>query len=855
MKNKQIKKVLSIILIIIYLLNILSYSSFATTQITEANLIDLGDCGQHLQYWNESLGVWSYVSTTYVGYSNNGTVYPAYCLDVSKPGAEEGSYTVSIEELLDDVEIWRTITSGFPYKSAAELGLDSDYDAFVATKHAVYCILYNRDVRSYYKGADEVGEKIVDAIESMVNEGRYGTRTQLSANVTINEETDWIIEDIYAYKDFSVTSFVTMDSYNITNLLGSTENTIITNTNNIETTSFNGDENFRIQIPISDINDDLDMILNLRAHCETYPIFYGESEDKSLQDYAITFDPLGDEQAYIEFSLDSDICEVTIIKEDLETHTPIENVVFNISDIDGNDLGNYTTNSNGEIKLTNLNPGTVIITEIVANENYILDDTPKYVDLSYGDTLNVTLNNERKTGNLQITKIDADNNNITLGAVEFNLYSYELDEIIGTYTTDVDGCITIENLRVGEYSLIETKTNKWYNLSDDINLIIEWNTTNEIAVENELIKGQIEVIKVDSEDNTYYLENVKFGIYDNAGNLLETIVTNDEGKALTNEYALRDFEELTIVELETLEEYVLDSTPNTIILEENQIKTITFENEKIKGTVQINKTDEDNNPIELSNIAFGIYDKDNNLIETIYTDEKGIAISSDLYKGSYIIKELDTGSPYYLLNTTEYSFEINTNKEIVEMNINNEKVDIDVDVDKIGTIEIKPADEVIYEFSNIANNSNTYLENFKWIEYIPTDYIRVNTLETGIYNQDLNYSIYVKTNLSEEYVLFQENLSTLENNLISFDEIELAENEYIIEFYLDFGEVEKGFKETTSPKLNCISLENLENNTSFTNSTKTIGTYFDLTSESTSKWTTIVNIPEEPEKILPYTGK
>ena len=43
-----------------------------------------------------------------------------------------------------------------------------------------------------------------------------------------------------------------------------------------------------------------------------------------------------------------------------------------------------------------------------------------------------------KKGNLKVYKVDKDNNKISLGNVEFDLYSEEFDKVIGTYYTDVN---------------------------------------------------------------------------------------------------------------------------------------------------------------------------------------------------------------------------------------------------------------------------------------------------------------------------------------------------------------------------------------------------------------------------------
>ena len=291
-------------------------------------------------------------------------------------------------------------------------------------------------------------------------------------------------------------------------------------------------------------------------------------------------------------------------------------------------------------------------------------------------------------------------------------------------------------------------------------------------------------------------------------------------------------------------------------LEENQIKNITFENEKIQGKVEITKVDSKTKET-LEGAEFGIYNEKNEQVGTLKTDENGKATSKLLPYGKYYLKELNTGSVYYLLNEKTYEFEIVKNGETIPLTIENEGVDIKVDVDKKGTTEIKPGEMVNYEFSNVANTSNVYLDNFKWFDYIPTDYVRLQTMTTGTWNQDLTYSVYYKTNKSDDYILRYENLKTTENHTLDFTtEIELDEDEYITETMFDFGKVDVGFKEDVKPTMECKSFDTLKNNQTFTNKTRTVGTYFGVTAEANSKWTTIVHVPEEhKETVLPRTGK
>ena len=176
------KKLVAILMLISMFFSSIYNIVYAATEINQAYLQDRGSVDYHLQYWNDEKDAWYYVTTTYVTYNENGKEYPAYCMNREYPGVGEyDAYTVDIDSVVDDVRIWRTVINGYPYKSAAELGVANDLEAFQATKQAVYCILYGFDpytrFRSAEQGADANGAAIRNAIINMVNIGRYGTQT------------------------------------------------------------------------------------------------------------------------------------------------------------------------------------------------------------------------------------------------------------------------------------------------------------------------------------------------------------------------------------------------------------------------------------------------------------------------------------------------------------------------------------------------------------------------------------------------------------------------------------------------------------------------------------------------------
>lgn len=568
-----------------------------------------------------------------------------------------------------------------------------------------------------------------------------------------------------------------------------------------------------------------------------------------------------DEQTVVNVENEKIKGQLKVIKVDNENHeVRIPNVEFEILDSDMNVIEKLTTNEDGEAISSYLPviEETYYLKESKSNELYELSDEIVEVTLTEDEITDITFENEAKTSSLQIIKIDADNNEYRIAGASFEIMDETINEVIANVTTDENGIALVENLKVTHtYSAKETKSNYKYQLNEDTmnNIVLTPDKITSITFENERLKGQLRVIKVDIDNTEYRISGVTFEILDSNMNVIETLTTDENGEAVSSKLPCIE-ENYYLREVSTQDTYVLSDEIKEFTLTQDEITNITFENEKIKGKLEITKVDTKDTSKTIQGAVFGIYDENNNLVQQVTTNENGIALTDDLVIGKYYCKELETGSPYYLLNENTYEFEITTNGEIVKKTIENEPTNITVDVDKEGTTEIKPNEVVNYKFSNVANNSNVYLENFKWFDYIPTDYIRLETMTTGIWNQDLTYNVYYKTNKSENYVLFKENLNTQENYDLDFTTLQLAEDEYITETCFDFGKVETGFRECVSPTMQCKSLDTLQDKQTFTNHTKTIGIYFGVTAEADSDWTTIVHVPEEKhEPVLPRTGK
>ena len=351
------------------------------------------------------------------------------------------------------------------------------------------------------------------------------------------------------------------------------------------------------------------------------------------------------------------------------------------------------------------------------------------------------------------------------------------------------------------------------------------------------------------------LKDIEFQVINSENKVVDTIKTNEKGVAETTNLPIGHYK---LKETKTDDFHILDDKLISVEIKADQISRLDITNERIKGKIKIVKTSEDDNFINgekagtpITNVKFEVYDVNGKLVDTIITSEHGIATTKELDKGKYIIKEVEAGK-WYLLNENEFATEISKNDEIVEINITNEPEEPNVDIEKEGIIQTTANEEIKYDF-HIKNTGNTKLNNFTWYDYLPTEYVRITKLITGTYNQDLNYSIYYKTN-KNDYRLLKDNLNTQINNYIDFANLKLEEDEYVTEFKVDFGTVDVGFESVVSPYIFVKVNSDVNNDDKFTNKTIVEGYNDTYLVYDEDKHTTQIYEKELKVKKLPRTG-
>lgn len=408
------KKVLKKLTIVfsVFTLNMLTVvNSCSAVNINSADIKSGGDCGQLLKY--NGIVVKAY----YAYYESNGTQYPAYCLDKTKQGVNDSiSYTVSVEDSIHDVGLWRYIVNGYPYRSIEELGCNNKEEAFTATKQAIYCYLHGNNINGY-EAIGEAGNRTLQALKKIVNDAQNSQETQVSNTINIQRIEDNFIQDTidkkYVSKTYEVHANAATSKYHVSIAKADgelIEGIKITDLNNQEKSEFSSNEKFKILLPTDQLKQDGNLQIVVQASVNTKPVFYGRATNSSYQDYALTAATYEDSSEVIQDSYSENKSSIKIIKIDKETKEKIEGVEFDILDENKNVIyANMKTDENGEINLLHLIPGTYYLRETKAKDGYVGNTDLIRFTIKLNENVTITMNNLKE----ETPKITVDEKEIT----------------------------------------------------------------------------------------------------------------------------------------------------------------------------------------------------------------------------------------------------------------------------------------------------------------------------------------------------------------------------------------------------------------------------------------------------------
>ncbi len=547
-----------------------------------------------------------------------------------------------------------------------------------------------------------------------------------------------------------------------------------------------------------------------------------------------------------------------IIKVDAESGKRIKGVRFEIAKMNGEWIGTYTTDSDGVITLPELSDGWYTATELKAAKGYLLDSTPHNFEVKNGKTTSLTIENA-KASSILIHKIDSVTGKGIYG-VTF-LVSDSRGNPVGQYTSDQNGYVYIDkSLTDGKYQVREIEAADGYLLDTTVRTFyVEYGGTSTITWKNTPVMGQIQITKRSVDDNPYNavpagspLPGATFEIYNRAGNLVNTVVTDKNGIATSDTLPLGRY---TIRETKAPMFYSVDSEPvETEIEFSGQIVRVEVLNKSVYTNVSVTKRGY----------------KQVVPAQTIRYDFKNIANNSTVPLNSFYWRDTLPASAVRLTKIVTGTWNQKLSYKVVyKTNLHDYRTLADnlstmknyslpasaVRLTKIvtGTWNQKLSYKVVYktnlhDYRTLADNLST-MKNYS-LDASPA---RLTKIVTGTWNQKLSYKVVYKTNL-HDYRTLADNLSTMKNYSLDASPaaLGLASNEYVTDFMFVFGTVKAGFAQVDAPYIFCWINSWLNNGYQFANRTDVGGLHDGQWIMATDRWVTTIYKAGVPK--LPKTG-
>lgn len=391
------------------------------------------------------------------------------------------------------------------------------------------------------------------------------------------------------------------------------------------------------------------------------------------------------------------------------------------------------------------------IKEIAPSEGYLLNDTvykvgadPKDYTVEYNNAPDMTVMEQVIKGKISIIKHTDDGETqieTPEKGAEFQVYLKSSGSFVNadkderdTIVCDQDGFASTKLLPYGVYTVHQTKGWDGREKITDFDVFINTDgKTYKFLINNKNFESYLKVVKLDKETGKRIpYEGAAFEIYDSNNHRItmqytypqvtsiHTFYTNKEGYLITPEKL--PYGDYTLKEVQAPYGYVLDDTPVPFSITQENSSTdtgVTVVKVKArdvaqKGVINITKTGEIFSSVEenkgvytpkysvgnLKGAVFEIYAAEDittldgtvryeqgALVDTVTTDDDGVAKSKELYLGKYTVIE-KTAPNGYVHNSTKYDAELtyagqNVSVTSTELSVYNDRQKVSVSLKKI----------------------------------------------------------------------------------------------------------------------------------------------------------------------------
>lgn len=443
----------------------------------------------------------------------------------------------------------------------------------------------------------------------------------------------------------------------------------------------------------------------------------------------------------------------------------------------GEVVDTVTTDETGLAESKALYLGKYKVREITAPTGYVLNTEVHTAELVYaGQEVEITETaadfcNERQKAAVSLDKVLEQDERFGIGtsgelsAVTFGLFAAEeltaadgsiipTDGLLEIVSVDENGhAVCKTDLPFGSYYLKELSTDGHYILSDEKcpivfeyagqdTALVEIKANGGAPIENKLLYGEIHGLKKDEDGSG--LAGALIGLFRADCTEFTTenaVLTATSGEDGSFSFARVPYGNWIVREIEAPTGFVLSEKTYPVTVDaDGAVIEVEIENTRIRGTVQLTKTDRDYPDNKLTGAEFSVYrdsngnkeqDADDALVGTLTETGIGVYEMADLLYGSYFIKETKAPEGFYL-DDNAYYFEITEDGKTVT--VENEAGKGFVNAPQVGSLKI------------IKTSSDGKVEGFSFRVTGPNGYV-------GVFTTDKNGEILIENLRIGEYVV------------------------------------------------------------------------------------------------------
>ena len=329
-----------------------------------------------------------------------------------------------------------------------------------------------------------------------------------------------------------------------------------------------------------------------------------------------------------------------ITKYDRTSKEPLSDITFSIWR-DGEYLGDYETDSSGEILLTDCQPGTYRAEEKQSDDAHITITTPQEVELKAGDGIKeLVFFNDLKPG-IHLTKVDSADLSKPIANARFRIEAVDGSWGPEEYTTSEDGTIDLSKLPVGAYVVTELECPGY--VIDDAQRIIHLdpNENAEFVFTNSKLPS-LTLTKTSSDGTPLAGVTFRLAKVEDGGHYLDR-TTGPDG---TITWEGLEPGVYSLVETATVSDHILDTREHHVQLFPCKDSTIDLENDRRPNLTVVKRDADSGEPV--ADTVFLVEAADGHSVDEIKTGPDGKAILENLLPGVYEISEKSVPSPYLM---------------------------------------------------------------------------------------------------------------------------------------------------------------------------------------------------------------